>query len=173
MKSMSTVPNLAIAMVAMLALGACGGGAAGPTALSPVKGGTMTVAVWQEPNTLYPYYATQTVSTLVYEIALEGLVQVAPDGSYQPVLATAVPSMANGGVRIAADNKSMEVTYHLKPNLKWADGQPVTSDDVRFTWQAIMKDPKVTSRGGYDQITSIDTPDPLTAVVHYGSIYAA
>src|SRR5262252_9963835 len=127
MKSMSTVPNLAIAMVAMLALGACGGGAAGPTALSPVKGGTMTVAIWQEPNTLYPYYATQTVSTLVYEIALEGLVQVTPDGNYQAVLAREVPTIGNGGVKIAADGKRMDVTYHLKPNLKWADGEPVTS----------------------------------------------
>jgi peptide/nickel transport system substrate-binding protein len=172
MKSMSKVPNLAIAMVAMLALGACGGGATGPTALTPVKGGTMTVAVWQEPNTLYPYYATQTVSTLVYEIALEGLVRVTPDGAYQPVLAKEVPTVANGGLKLSTSGQSMDVTYHLKPGLKWADGQPVTSDDVRFTWQAIMKDPKVTTRGGYDQITSIDTPDPVTAVVHYGSIYA-
>jgi peptide/nickel transport system substrate-binding protein len=36
-----------------------------------------------------------------------------------------------------------------------------------------MKDPKVTSRGGYDQIESVDASDPLTAVLHYGTIYAA
>jgi peptide/nickel transport system substrate-binding protein len=170
---MSRTRSLLITMAAALALGACGGGGGGQTAQTPVKGGTLTVAIWQEPNTLYPYYATQTVSTLVYEVALEGLVRVASDGTYQPVLASAVPTTANGGLKLSADGKTMDVTYHLKPNLKWADGQPVTSDDVRFTWQAIMKDPKVTSRGGYDQITGIDTPDPQTAVLHYGSIYAA
>lgn len=170
---MSNRRRLLIAMAAVLGLSACGGGGGAPASAAPVKGGTMTVAVWQEPNTLYPYYAMQTVSVLVYEIALEGLVRVLPDGSYAPVLATEVPTSANGGVKVAPDGRRMDVTYHLRPGLKWADGQAVTSDDVRFTWQAIMKDPKVTSRGGYDQITAIDTPDPLTAVVHYGSIYAA
>ena len=170
---MARARSLVLAMAAMMGLAACGGGAAGPTAQAPVKGGTMTVAVWQEPNTLYPYYATQTVSQLVFEIALEGLVQVLPDGTYNAVLAREVPTTGNGGVKLLPDGKRMDVTYHLKPGLKWADGQPVTSDDVRFTWQAIMKDPKVTSREGYDQIESVDTPDPLTAVLHYGSIYAA
>ena len=170
---MARARSLVIAMAAMMGLAACGGGAAGPTAQAPVKGGTMTVAVWQEPNTLYPYYATQTVSQVVFETALEGLVQVLPDGTYNAVLAREVPTTGNGGVKISPDGRRMDVTYHLKAGLKWADGQPVTSDDVRFTWQAIMKDPKVTSRGGYDQIESVETPDPLTAVVHYGSIYAA
>ncbi len=170
---MPSVRTLFIAMVALVGLGACGGAAGGPTAQTPVKGGTLTVAIWQEPNTLYPYYATQTVSQLVFETALEGLVHVLPDGTYSAVLAREVPTTANGGVKLSPDGKRMDVTYHLKAGLKWADGQPVTSDDVKFTWQAIMKDPKVTSRGGYDQMTGIDTPDALTAVVHYGSIYAA
>ena len=170
---MPRMRKLFIAMAALVGLAACGGGGGGQTAQAPVKGGTLTVAIWQEPNTLYPYYATQTVSTLVYEIALEGLVQVTPDGNYQAVLAREVPTIGNGGVKLTADGKRMDVTYHLKPNLKWADGEPVTSDDIKFTWQAIMKDPKVTSRGGYDQMTGIDTPDALTAIVHYGSIYAA
>ena len=170
---MPRMRKLFIAMAALVGLAACGGGGGGLTAQAPVKGGTLTVAIWQEPNTLYPYYATQTVSTLVYEIALEGLVQVTPDGNYQAVLAREVPTIGNGGVKLTADGKRMDVTYHLKPNLKWADGEPVTSDDIKFTWQAIMKDPKVTSRGGYDQMTGIDTPDALTAIVHYGSIYAA
>jgi len=170
---MSMSRSLVIATAAMVGLGACGGGGGGPSAQAPVRGGSLTVAIWQEPNTLYPYYATQTVSTLVTEIAQEGLVQVTPEGNYRAVLAREVPTNANGGLKLSADGKRMDVTYHLKPDLKWADGQPVTSDDIRFTWQAIMKDPKVTSRGGYDQITAVDTPDPLTAVVRYGSIYAA
>jgi peptide/nickel transport system substrate-binding protein len=170
---MSRASRLVIAAMALLTAGACGGGGGGPTAQAPVRGGTLTVAIWQEPNTLYPYYATQTVSTLVSEVALEGLVQITPEGAYQADLAREVPTTGNGGVKLSPDGKRMDVTYHLRPNLKWADGEPVTGDDIRFTWQAIMRDPKVTTRGGYDQITAVDTPDPLTAVVHYGSIYAA
>ena len=171
---MSRARGLVIAVLALLSAGACGGGGGGgPTAQAPVRGGTLTVAIWQEPNTLYPYYATQTVSTLVSEIAMEGLVQITPDGAYQAELAREVPTTGNGGVKLSPDGKRMDVTYHLRPNLKWADGESVTADDIRFTWQAIMRDPRVTTRGGYDQITAVDTPDPLTAVVHYGSIYAA
>ena len=169
---MSGARGLVAALAVVVGLGACGGGGGGPTARAPVRGGTLVVAIWQEPNTLYPYYATQTVSNLVTEIALEGLVQVTPEGSYKAVLAKDVPTSGNGGLKLSPDGKGMDVTYHLRPGLKWADGQPVTSDDVRFTWQAIMKDPRVTTRGGYDQITGVDTPDALTAVVHYGSIYA-
>src|SRR5215470_12999398 len=141
---MPRMRKLFIAMAALVGLAACGGGGGGQSAQAPVKGGTLTVAIWQEPNTLYPYYATQTVSTLVYEIALEGLVRVLPDGTYGPVLASELPTAGNGGVKLSSDGKRMDVTYHLRPGLKWADGQPVTSDDVRFTWQAIMKEPKVT-----------------------------
>jgi len=36
---------------------------------------------------------------------------------------------------ISKDKKS--ITFKLKPNLRWADGKPLTSDDVLFTWQLI------------------------------------
>src|SRR5262249_60691205 len=98
---MSRARSLVIAIAAMVGLGGCGAGGGGaPAAQAPIKGGTMTVAVWQEPNTLYPYYATQTVAGLVYEIALEGLVQVTPEGNYQPVLAKEVPTTGNGGLKL-------------------------------------------------------------------------
>jgi peptide/nickel transport system substrate-binding protein len=48
----------------------------------------------------------------------------------------------------------------------------VTSADIKYTWQIWMKDPKVNNRTGYSEIDSIDTPNDLTAVVHYKSIYA-
>lgn len=171
---MSRARSLVAALIGLLILGACGNAGPGSQkAQTPVRGGTMTVALWQEPNTLYPYYATQTVSNLVYEVALEGLVRTDPAGNYVPLLAKEVPTLKNGGVKVSSDGKKMDVTYHLLPNVKWADGQPFTSADVQFTWQAIMRDPKVTTREGYDQIESIDASDPLTAVVHYKTIYAA
>lgn len=169
---MARVRGLVISMVAVLGLGACGGGSGGPPAQAPVRGGTMTVAIWQEPSTLYPYYTTQTMANVVYEIALEPLVGVLPNGTYQAVLATEIPTSGNGGVKLVGDGRRMDVTYHLRPGV-WADGEALTSDDVRFTWQAIVKDPKVTSRSAYDQIESVDSPDRLTAVVHYRTIYSA
>ncbi len=54
-----------------------------------------------------------------------------------PDLATDIPSVANGGV--SADG--LTITWHLRPNLKWSDGQPLTSKDVAFTEQVLV-DPK-------------------------------
>ena len=57
--------------------------------------------------------------------------------------------------------------------MKWHDGTPFTSADVQFTVEAINgPDYNPESTDGFDRITSVDTPDPLTAVVHYKEIYA-
>ena len=144
---------------------------AGSAVGAPVRGGTLVVAIWQEPANLMPSYQSQTVQSVVLDTVVEGLLRATPAGEYEPVLAKAVPTVTNGGVKVSADGKTMDVTYQLLPGIKWSDGEPVTSADVKFTWQAWMTDPKVGTREGYDQISSIDTPDDLTAVVHYKAIY--
>jgi peptide/nickel transport system substrate-binding protein len=80
-----------------------------------------------------------------------------------PELATAVPTLANGG--ISADG--LRITYHLRHGVTWQDGAPFTAADVLFTWHALLN-PKndVVSRFGYDLISSIDTPDAYTLIVH-------
>ncbi len=143
-----------------------------PSATGAPRGGTATFAIWQEPETLNPFYGTQTVSTLVNEITVEGLLQVDVDGNRVPQLAAQVPTLPNGQVKLSSDGKKMDVTYTLKSSVLWSDGKPFTSADVKFTWQAIMRDPKVTSREGYDKIDSIDTPNDTTVVIHYQEIYA-
>jgi len=87
-----------------------------------------------------------------------------------PGLAAEVPTIENGG--ISADG--LTITYKLKDGLKWSDGDPVTSADVKFTWDLIM-DPasKVNSQTGYDKIESITTPDDTTVVVTFKELYAA
>jgi len=37
-------------------------------------------------------------------------------------------------------------TFHLRPGLKWSDGEPVTSDDVRFVYEDILLNEKLTPR---------------------------
>jgi peptide/nickel transport system substrate-binding protein len=67
----------------------------------------------------------------------------------------------------------MDVTWRLRPGVRWHDGRPHTSADVKFTVDAINKgDWKPESTDGFDRISSVDTPDSLTAVVHYREVYA-
>lgn len=156
---------------------ACGQQPTGSTATkapaaseAPVKGGTVIVAIWQEPSTLAPHYANQTVTDIVNYGVIEGLAETTTDGEYIPELAAKIPTLANGGVVVKGTK--LDVTWELKPGLKWSDGQPLTSADIKFTWEVWMKDPKVNNRTGFSEIESIDLPSATTAIIHYKSIYA-
>ncbi len=133
------------------------------------RGGTITFALYQEPETLNPYIFTQTASDEVLTFVAEGLVAVDEKGEYFPQLAAQLPSRQNGGV--SADGKT--VTYNLREGLKWSDGRALTCDDVKFTWQAIMN-PKsgAVSTAGYRDIEAVDCPTPTRVVVRYKTFYA-
>ena len=174
MSAVGTRRRIASLVVAVLAVSACAPAQpeaqANPSA-SPVKGGTLVFAIWQEPTTLASIYANQTVAGVVNETVVEGLLNTDTDGSFYPVLAKAVPTLANGGVTISADGKKMDVTYDLLPGVKWSDGEPFTSADVKFTWETYIKDPKVVTTEGYTQIESVDTPSDTQVVMHYKTLY--
>lgn len=101
---------------------------------------------------------------------VEGL--LAPDGHarYVPVLAMAVPTVANGGIVPNSDG-GMTITYQLRDGVKWHDGAPFTAADVAFTWNAV-RDPAfiAESKDGSEDITAVETPDPRTVIVHYRKI---
>ncbi|HXH23723.1 MAG TPA: peptide ABC transporter substrate-binding protein [Vicinamibacterales bacterium] len=157
------------ATAAAFALAVLAGAFPASGAQSARHGGTVTVGLYQEPDNLNPYLAVQTASRLVRELVLEGLVETGPGNAYRPELAQAVPTVANGG--ISKDGR--RVTYKLRPGITWSDGHPLTSADVKFTWQAIMNPSnRVNSQTGYDQIRSIATPDRYTVVVRFKKLYA-
>jgi peptide/nickel transport system substrate-binding protein len=67
----------------------------------------------------------------------------------------------------------LTITYHLRHNVKWQDGAPFTSADVKFSWQAVMNpNNNVVERRGYDQVKSVDTPDDYTIVFHLKQPFA-
>lgn len=110
------------------------------------------------------------MTSIVNYGVIEGLAKTTTDGQYVPNLAKQVPTVGNGGA-VVKGNK-LDVTWELKSGIKWSDGTPLTSADVKYTWEIWMRDPKVNNRTGFSEIESIDTPNELTAVVHYKSIYA-
>src|SRR5262249_50705878 len=95
--------------------------------------GTLSILMWQGPTIANGHLSQGTKDYVAARFCCEPLLTVSADGVFTPVLAAEVPSMANGG--LAADRKT--VTYKLRPNVKWADGQPFTADDVVFTFQYV------------------------------------
>lgn len=139
----------------------------------PAEEQEVIFALYQEPQILNPFIATQTASGEVNSAIVEGLLAVDQDGNYFPVLAEEVPSEDNGLVAYDAENDTLTVTYNLKEGILWSDGNPFTCDDVLFTWEAIVHpESGAVVTDGYADITSVDCPDETTAVVNYGTFYA-
>jgi len=137
-----------------------------PTATSVPK--IVTIAYSQEPDNVIGEYSNMTYSAWLDQIVGAGLGTWDGKNAFVPDLASEVPTAANGD--ISADG--LTITWKLKPGLKWSDGQPLTSKDVAYTWQSQM-DPKnaPVSRSGFDHISSVDTPNDTTAVLHFSSLY--
>src|SRR5207244_555214 len=161
------VSRLLLTLLLAVTIGTCG-----PQRAPAGSGGTLVFA-WQEPETLHPFYSTGTqTNALVYRVAVEGLVGVPPEGTPRPVLATEIPSTANGAARLD-DAGGMVVRWTIRDGVRWSDGAPLTSADVRFTWRTVMSDPRVATREGYDRMADVETPDERTVVVRYRAIDVA
>lgn len=63
------------------------------------------------------------------------------DGARVAVLVEEVPSITNDSLRFLADGK-LEVTWRLRPDVKWSDGAPLTADDLLFALQ-VSPDPRI------------------------------
>src|SRR5437763_8741045 len=97
----------------------------------------------------------------------EHLSQYDNKGNIFPQLATELPSLDKGTWVLNPDG-TMETTYHLRPNILWHDGQPMTSRDVVFGW-TVARDPElpVATRDVASLVSTIDTPDDTTVVMHW------
>ena len=149
--------------------GVPGGGLAHAAAQeAPTQGGTVTWPDY-EPNTMNPYIASEAIARAAIAIAHRGLTGVSPDGTVIPALAAEIPSEENGGI----SNDGKTITWTLKPGLLWSDGQPLTSDDIKFTWEAVSHpESTATQTQGFNLVESIETPDEVTAVVTYSEFWA-
>ena len=128
----------------------------------------MTGAFDQEPDSIVPYFSQMSFAIWVTQLTLAGLAEWDDQSNFVPELAAEIPSTENGGV----SEDGLTITWKLKDCLFWSDGTPLTSADIKFTWEAIV-DPgnAVATKTGYDKIASIETPDPLTAVITFSELY--
>lgn len=135
----------------------------------PQPGGTANFLLYEDPDTLNPWIGQTSIAAQVTTAILEGLTYSDPDGSFQPALAAELPTLDNGGV----SEDLTTVTWKLRPGVLWSDGTPVTSEDVKFTWEAV----KDTANGSafasdFALISDVQAPDPETAVVTYSAFNA-
>lgn len=126
--------------------------------------GHVNVLYWQAPSIMNPYLSGGTKDIEASSLVLEPLAGFDEKGALFPRLAADIPTVDNGGV--AKDLTS--ITWKLKPDLKWSDGTPVTSADVKFTWEYCKApDGGCAQSFKYEGVKSVDTPDAGTVVVTF------
>jgi peptide/nickel transport system substrate-binding protein len=69
---------------------------------------------------------------------------------------------------VETDDVRSYVTFHLDPRARFSDGQPVTADDVLFSWALLREHGRPNHRQYYSKVTTADAPDPLTVRFDFG-----
>ena len=94
-----------------------------------ISGGDITAFAGQNPQSLNYYLDNNTFSVQVFASMFETLLGM------DPITAEYVPGLAKRWT-ISDDKKTF--TFVLDERARWSDGRPITADDVRWTYDAIM-----------------------------------
>ncbi|MGP4082252.1 ABC transporter substrate-binding protein [Pseudalkalibacillus sp. R45] len=116
---------------------------------------TIKIGWTSEPDSISPFIAYSISSTEIFKLVYDPLVGFNDD--VEPV------------GRLAKDwkvsNDNLTWTFKLEENVKWHDGEPFTSKDVKFTYETLQE----SGLGLYAEylkgIESIETPDEHTVVI--------
>jgi peptide/nickel transport system substrate-binding protein len=127
------------------------------------KGGMLIDAMSGEPSNLISMIAGDSASSAISGNIFNKLIK------YDKNLEL-VPELADKWT-ISDDQKT--ITFYLKRNLKWADGHPLTTDDILFTWKLVTDEKTRTPYGSdYKLVSEAEAPDSYTFRVHYIKAYA-
>lgn len=126
---------------------------------TPVRGGVLNVAVSPEPTQLTSANLTTMNVGMVSSKILEGLVSYDLDLKPVPALAESWTLTPDG----------LTLTFKLRPEVKWHDGKPFTSADVQWTLLEVWKKLHSFGRAAFANVEKVETPDPLTVVIHLSS----
>ena len=143
----SLAPWLAVVAVVGLVLPA-------DEASAQKRGGTLVMLVQPEPPTLASYISTSGPIGQVTSKIFEGLLEY--DWSLKPV-----PGLAESW-KVSPDGKT--ITFTLQKGVKFHDGKPFTSADVKFSILEVLKKMHPRGPATFREVTEIDTPDAHTVI---------
>jgi peptide/nickel transport system substrate-binding protein len=138
----------ALVLTATLALVACA-----PSVPPPH---TLTFLIESSPNNLDVRQGTDAQSERIGELIYDPLVRKDAHFNLQPWLATSWDRP-----------DPLTWVFHLHPNVHFHDDHPLTSADVAWSIRSMTNGAILTAKSGaFKAVTAVDTPDPLTVIVH-------
>jgi peptide/nickel transport system substrate-binding protein len=115
---------------------------------------TLVIALLAAPTNLDSRVGADNASGRLFDLVYSGLVKVTPDYNYAPDIAEKWET---------PDDRT--IVFHLNPNAKFQNGQPVKASDVKWTYDSMMDPNFVTSkRSGYAAVDHIEAPDDHTVI---------
>jgi peptide/nickel transport system substrate-binding protein len=142
------------ALSAALLIAACGASSLAPAAAqSPV---VLKMARNAEPGIFIPWLIDDNTALFTMGNVYDGLLRVTKDGaSVEPALASSWDTSADG----------LTWTFHLRDGVKFSDGTPLTSNDVKVSLDLARGGTRTVWKDNYKAIQSIATPDPMTVTI--------
>jgi peptide/nickel transport system substrate-binding protein len=149
----------AVVLVSVIALASC----ASKQEESINNPNYITLAIGADAKRLIPMLATDTSSGDISGWVFNGLTKYDKDIKITGDLAESWDVSGDG----------LAITFHLRRNVKWHDGAPLTSADVLFTYKT-LKDPKVATpySDSLGPVDKVEAPDDYTVRVTYKEPFA-
>ena len=151
-------------------LAACGGGNSGTqtNTQNAKRGGHVVEGNPTDIANLNPLYINDVYSQTIAYRLYDALLSIDNQANLVPNLATDVPKVSSDG---------LSYTFKLHKGVQWSDGQPLTADDVAFTYQLMYapewKGAKARYRPQAEQyIQSVTAADPQTVVIKTTKVFA-
>jgi peptide/nickel transport system substrate-binding protein len=113
--------------------------AASPASAQPVARDSLTIGITQYPANFHPNIENMAAKAYILGFALRPVTAYDQDWKLTCLACDALPSLENGQAKLeqTPDGKpGIRITWRLREGEKWGDGTPVTSEDMRFAWEA-------------------------------------
>ncbi len=121
------------------------------------KGGTLKLAITSNFDSLNPYILKGLAAPGLTNYVFQTLMVPSYDEpeSFYPLIAT--------GIEVAPDHAD----FTLNPAARWQDGQPLTADDVVWSFNTLKKDGHPLYRVNYKSIDSVEALDAHKVRFHF------
>jgi peptide/nickel transport system substrate-binding protein len=130
------------------------------------RGGSLTATVRVEPVTFNRYAAADRTSELIAQLTQARLARI--NRQTQEL----EPWLAEGWTR---SDDGLVYTLSLREGVRFSDGEPFTSADVLFAFEAVYDERVGSSIGQFLAIRGkrlrVTAPDPLTVVISFPSVW--
>jgi peptide/nickel transport system substrate-binding protein len=137
-----------------------------PEPEAPAVRDTLVVCMSQEPDTLYYVTSNMAVQRDVFN-AYNDMASASDTAYwYYTELLEKLPSLEDGDAVLIGEEGpegQLEMTYKIKPDIFWHDGEQLTADDFKFAYDVSI-DPEsgIVSRGTLEKIETVEIVDDLT-----------